>query len=201
MPQNHSYKRTAVAVYATIMHAVCGGCRLMHAIGGQESSVAAEEKASYWSVVEPIWTKVNIHDEPDRFLAQFRQLPQAVGDLYAAHWLVSEVVNGAFPQFFSNSTGVLAPEAVTALKRMGLAEAAEIVESFMTFFGDEYPRGRAERSELIDWVWEKQKSDAQEHNLDIMLELSGQFLDAVGNNQELFDRAADSYAKTYLMSV
>lgn len=160
----------------------------------------AEEELSYWDVVEPIWKQVSIHKGPETFLTQFNRLPQAVGDLYAAHWLVSEVVNGALPQFFSNSTGVLAPEAVAALKRMGLPKAAKIVEAAMTFFGDEYPRDRAARAELIDWVWEGDLSEDDEHNLAIMLELSGQFLDAIGRDQALFESAADSYARDYLGS-
>lgn len=157
-------------------------------------------KSGYWDLLEPIWNKVDIYKTPDIFLMQFTQLPQAVGDLYAAHWLVSEVVNGAFPQFFSNSTGVLAPEALVALRRIGLDDAAEITEACMTFFGEEYPRDRDIRANMIDWVWNENLSEDDEHNLDILLDLSGQFLDAIGKEQKTFNFAADAYALRYLNS-
>ncbi len=160
-----------------------------------------EDKPSYWDLLETVLDKVDIHKTPDIFLTQFKLLPQAVGDLYAAHWLVSEVVNGAFPQFFSNSTGVLAPEALIALRRIGLDDAAEITEACMTFFGEEYPRDRATRANMIDWVWNENISEDDEHNLDILLDLSGQFLDAIGKEQQIFNFAADAYAIAYLRSL
>nr|WP_315481876.1 DUF4375 domain-containing protein [uncultured Undibacterium sp.] len=160
-----------------------------------------EDKPSYWDLLEPIWGKADIHKTPDIFLTQFKLLPQAVGDLYAAHWLVSEVVNGAFPQFFSNSTGVLAPEALIALKRIGLDDAAEITEACMTFFGEEYPRDRDTRANMIDWVWSENLSEDDEYNLDILLDLSGQFLDALGKDLQAFNLAADAYALRYLNSL
>lgn len=163
--------------------------------------MGTEGKASYWDVIEPIWDSVTIYEGPEVFLEQFRCLPQPVGDLYAAHWLVSEVVNGAFPQFFSNSTGVLAPEAASALRRMGLDDAADITEYAMEYFGDEYPRDKSVRSRMIDWVWERDLSEDEQHNLDLMLEISGEFLDAIGKDQQLFHEAADSYACTYAGSV
>src|SRR5436190_975441 len=111
--------------------------------------------ASYWDSIEPIWKSVSIHRGPELFLEQFSKLPPALADLYAAHRLVFEVDNGAFPQFFSNSTGVLAPEAAAALDRLGLHDAAAIFRQAMAFFGEPYPRERPAREAIIDCVWEK----------------------------------------------
>jgi hypothetical protein len=57
----------------------------------------------------------------------------------------TEVCNGGFHQFFSNSTGVLAPEAVEAYRAIGIPEWAEIVAEAMQFFGEPYPRERFDR--------------------------------------------------------
>lgn len=65
----------------------------------------------------------------------------------------------------------------------------------MTFFDEPYPRERAIRSEMIDWVWNDELSEDETHNLDIMLDLSGQFLDAIGKNQERFIESANFYAR------
>lgn len=152
----------------------------------------------YWRAIEPYWHKLNVHSDPATFLADFAQLPGAVGDLLAAHWLVSEVWNGALPQFFSNSSGVLAPESVDGLRRLGLDLAAEIVEAAMTFFDEPYPRQREVRAPMIDWVWgDDELSEDEAHNLDIMLDLSGQFLDAIGKDQQAFIAAANAYAQRH----
>ena len=130
-----------------------------------------QKVAGYWDLVEPIWEEVSFHGTSDAFLSAFNMLPEAVGDLFAAHWMVSEVENGAFPQFFSNATGMLAPEAVAALERIGLEDAAQIAGSAMDYFGPAYPRAREERAE--------------------------QFLDAIGKDRCRFEAAADAYAQRH----
>ena len=154
-----------------------------------------QEVDEYWDLVEPIWDKVSVHSSVEAFLAAFGALPVRVGDLFAAHWMVSEVENGAFPQFFSNSTGVLAPEAVAALERIGLEDAARIARSAMEYFGPVYPRAREERGRSIDWVWEDEMTEEQEVELEAMLDLSGEFLDAIGKDRCRFEAAADAYAR------
>jgi len=70
----------------------------------------------YWRLIKPFSRELSIYDGPEVFLYQFRQLPPEVGHLLAAHRCQSEVRNGGFHQFFSNSTGVLAPEALAAFR-------------------------------------------------------------------------------------
>jgi hypothetical protein len=152
------------------------------------------EEPSYWDVVEPVWDSVNIHRGPELFLEQFAKLPLPIGDLLAAHWLLSEVDNGAFPQFFSNSTGVLAPEAAVALDRIGLPDAAGILRRAMAYFGDPYPRKRSVRQEIIDCVWEQPRTPAAEDLLTEMLQLSIEFSQAIGDEDGPFETAADAYA-------
>jgi hypothetical protein len=151
-------------------------------------------EASYWDYLEPIWKSVDIHRGPKRFLEQFSKLPPVLGDLYAAHWLVSEVEDGAFPQFFSNSTGVLAPEAAAALEHLQLHEAATIVKRAMAFFGEPYPRERNARKATIDCVWDKPRSPEADELLSSMLELSIDFSQAIGGEGGPFETAADAYA-------
>src|SRR5438105_3105405 len=93
----------------------------------------------YWSLVKPIWRSVRVYSPPDEFLAQFAGLRPEVGHLFAAHWCQSEVRNGGLHQFFSNSTGVLAPEALVGFRAIGITEWADIVAEAMRFFGESYP--------------------------------------------------------------
>jgi hypothetical protein len=106
---------------------------------------------NYWSLVEPVWLQLNCswEDGWEEFVRQFGAIRTEVGHLYAAHWCQSEVCNGGFHQFFSNSTGLLAPEALEGFRAIGLAEWAEILNAGMKYFGSLYPRERDQRDEHL----------------------------------------------------
>jgi hypothetical protein len=104
----------------------------------------------YWRHVEPIWNAISIYDGPDTFLRQFSRVPEHAGHLFAVHWCISEVCNGGLHQFFSNSTGVLAPEAVAGFRAVGMPETAAIVEQAMARLPSPYPRDREDREDALD---------------------------------------------------
>ena len=104
---------------------------------------------TYWRLIEPFADAISIYDGPTIFLEHYRKVPIKVGLLFAAHWCQSEVCNGGFHQFFSNSTGVLGPEALDAFQAMGLKEWAALLEEAMRFFGSPYPREREKRRALL----------------------------------------------------
>lgn len=103
---------------------------------------------AYWSSIEPIWDVINI-DTPEAFLVTFAKVRPELGALYAAHFCQSEVCNGGFTQFFWNSTGVLAPEAVKAFKAIGLAQTSNIVQKAMDMLCQPYLRDRAPRQKAL----------------------------------------------------
>jgi hypothetical protein len=100
----------------------------------------------YWALVEPFWARVNIYDGPKAFQRSFSGLPPAIRTLVAAHWCESEVSNGGLHQFFSNPTGVLAPEAKAAFKDLGVLDLADILSEAMTHLGRPYPRHLSRRN-------------------------------------------------------
>lgn len=104
----------------------------------------------YWRHVKPVWNAVSIYDGPDKFLRQFSRIPEHAGHLFAVHWCISEVCNGGFHQFFSNSTGVLAPEAVAGFRAVGMPETAAIVEQAMARLPTPYIRDREDRQDALD---------------------------------------------------
>jgi len=57
--------------------------------------------------------------------------------VYAIFWTHAEVSNGGFHQYFHNATGILAPEALDGLRRIGALRFAELLERAMRRF----PRG------------------------------------------------------------
>lgn len=105
----------------------------------------------YWSLIEPFWLPLNRSwdDGPEAFVRLFGSVPPAIGHLYAAHWCQSEVCNGGLDQFFGNTTGLLAPEALDGFRAMGATIWAAILAEGMEYFGTPYPRNRAKRAEFL----------------------------------------------------
>src|SRR3954463_14970722 len=93
-----------------------------------------------WLSIAPFVNAVEIHDGAKVFLTTFTAVPERAGMLVAAHWCEYEVRNGGFYQFFWNSTGVLAPEALEAFRRIGMPGVAAVIEGAMSWFGPHYPR-------------------------------------------------------------
>ncbi len=145
--------------------------------------------AAYWKLIEPIAEAIEIHEGPAVFLEGFRKIPVKNGRLFAAHWCQSEVCNGGFRQFFWNSTGVLAPEALEAFRVMGLKEWAGLLEEGMGFFGNLYPREREKRIALIS----KQLGGSQKI-WDPFNKLDDQFYEWLHVEEKRWERAADAYA-------
>jgi hypothetical protein len=113
-----------------------------------------EAAEGYWSLVEPLWDPLTEAWEsgPEAFVRQFGSIGSDAKYLYAAHWCISEVDNGGLLQFFWNSTGILAPEAVKGFELVGLTDLAQILQEAMRHFGEAYPRERSERvAPLPDW--------------------------------------------------
>jgi hypothetical protein len=144
----------------------------------------------YWSLVDPIWEAVSIYDGPDVFLRQFQRSDGAARTLLAAHWCQSEIRNGGFHQFFSNSTGVLAPEAASAFYDIGMPLAGKTIEEAMAWFGDSYPRDRAARQAQLQ-LFTKQNPD----NWDPFRKLDDAVFDLFDEENGGFDVAADRYAE------
>jgi hypothetical protein len=95
----------------------------------------------YWKEVEPIWEDVNIHSGAEPFKKSFRAVRREAGLLIAAVWCQSEVCNGGLGQFFGNSTGVLAPEAVEGFRALGQPQIADLLVQAMGLMGQPYERG------------------------------------------------------------
>lgn len=116
------------------------------------SSSGGRPGAAAWQVIEPYWRAVSIYGGPIVFLQGFEQLPEPARHLFAVWWCDSEVCNGGFHQFFSNSTGVLAPEALEGFRATGLAECAELVDVALSKFHEPYPRAHEARHAALQAI-------------------------------------------------
>jgi hypothetical protein len=104
---------------------------------------------SYWEVLGPVGDSVSIYDGPEVFLREFAALSAKEATLLAAHWCQAEVCNGCFRQFFKNSSGVLAPEAIASFVSLGMPETSAVVTRAVAWFGAPYLREKASRNEAL----------------------------------------------------
>ena len=145
----------------------------------------------YWALIEPSWLRLNDtwSRGVDEFLAESRKVSPRVLNLYAAHWCQSEVDNGGFHQFFYNTTGLLAPEAVGGFRAIGLLEWSALLSDAMAYFGTPYPRERAARLERLP------RSDSRKRaEWDPFAALDEKFYGSADAERSRWDTAADSYA-------
>ena len=64
--------------------------------------------------------------------------------------LRAEINNGGFSQYFFNSSGDSAPDALAAAGAMGATEVAALLGRAMALLGDPYPLARASRQQRLE---------------------------------------------------
>ncbi len=151
----------------------------------------------YWWAIDPYWEEINIHGTSDEFLDSFGRVPELSQHVFAAHWVVFETMNGSFVQFFFNSTGILAPEGVTALRVIGLKDSAEALDLAVKLIGEPYPRERDERLAIVEPLYEKKLSPSDDALADRLVELSESFLDGLGKGCRDFEPITTRYADQF----
>jgi hypothetical protein len=152
----------------------------------------------YWQAIEPIWDSIGIYAGPQEFLQGYERVDPALGHLLAVHLCTFEVTNGGLHQYFHNSTGVLAPEAVVGFRAIGLPECAALVEEAMAFFGDPYPREQEARIARLDtYTAQHASSELWERLWDPFDALTDRFYEELPFGEERLERAADEYARRH----
>ena len=109
-----------------------------------------EDLRNLWPFSDVPSDAISIYDGPEVFLHDFAQVSRAQQIAFAGFWFQAEVLNGGLEQFFSNDTGVLAPEAVAACRELGLPNLASRLEQAMAWFGQSYPRERGAREDALE---------------------------------------------------
>ena len=103
------------------------------------------EGAWMWTAIESHIDTVEISGTPEEFLSSLKTVPDYVQCLLPIYYCNYEICNGGFHQLFKNFTGVLFPEAISAYKTVGATSTAEVMETVLSMFGQNYPRDRSAR--------------------------------------------------------
>lgn len=101
---------------------------------------AASDEARLSYMISQLWACAELGWwTPEEAEAALGKLPRAQRDLVVLNIYLGEAFNGSVHQFFSNSSGLLAPELVAVLERGGLPEHAASIRRGMAEFADPYP--------------------------------------------------------------
>jgi hypothetical protein len=106
-------------------------------------------KTNYWDQIEKAFNEVDIYETHEVFKQSASKFPEWQIDLLAVHWTMSEVANGGLEQYFENSTGILAPEAVIGFQHLGRSDLAAALQKAMALLGEPYPRERDARRQRL----------------------------------------------------
>jgi hypothetical protein len=112
-----------------------------------------EEAEWVWAVTEPVFDAIDPAADPEDLEAELRELTAGQRAFLVIHWCRSEVANGGFHQFFLNSAGALAREAVEGFERVGAPALADVVRRAIARF----PRGGPDR----DWGRRQEQLERQ----------------------------------------
>lgn len=144
----------------------------------------------YWDLIESDYQSLDLARPPSLVLSKFSALPERVANLMAAHWCQEEVLNGGFIQFFANSSGILAPEAMLAFSAIGLPDWAGLVEQATHYFGPDFPRERELRAAALPI----RPPGTKAKDWDPFFLLDSQFYAVLKHDDLAWERAANAYA-------
>lgn len=119
-------------------------------------------------------------------------LPRDIQLLWATSYGKDDIDNGGFHQFFSNSTGVFAPEMVEWFERSGLQESAAAVRDAMAAFGDDFPRSREVRNAFLESI---DGDQAWGDEFDPFHDMDERFYNSLPYQDGVFDTAADRWLR------
>jgi hypothetical protein len=88
-----------------------------------------DEAELTWRVIARVYDAVSPYDGAETTAGDLERLTPGQRALFALHWCVSETLNGGFDQFFTNSNGILTEEALMGFRRIGVPEAASILQA------------------------------------------------------------------------
>lgn len=110
---------------------------------------------------------------------------------WAIWWLEAETNNGGFDQYFSNSSGELAHEALQGLKAVGAQKMADVFQKAIEIFsGSQVPKNREQRNIILDTF-----TSSDEVRLE---QLSNEFTDYPDDLPSLLDEYVKKHEQYFL---
>jgi hypothetical protein len=118
-----------------------------------------------WKAIQPVWDSFDPDAHPAEVERQLNELTLGQKALYAVDWCYKEVFNGGFAQYFANSAGNLAYEALEGFQLIGADRYGAALQGAMGAFPNgKPPRDRAERLLVLARLTENSSTKLFEDN-------------------------------------
>jgi hypothetical protein len=117
-------------------------------------------------------------------------IPRDLQLLQATAYGHSDIWNGGFHQFFTNGTGIFAPEMVEFFERIGRASAARTLKMAIEVFDEPFPRSQVARNQFLP-----PPSSRNRRDWDPFYEMDGVMYNCLPDDGESFDVVADEWIR------
>lgn len=121
-----------------------------------DSTIAGDDPQA---IIDPVWYSADFYESSEvleKTLAPF-SWPQRL--VWAVLWTSAEICNGGLNQYFSNSTGMIWPEAIEGFEAIGRGDLADILRQAAARFPSPPARDRQLRWKAMDEMDENALSD------------------------------------------
>jgi hypothetical protein len=152
------------------------------------------------AILDPVWYSASFYESVEvleETLAPF-SWPQRLA--WAVLWTSAEICNGGLDQYFSNSTGMIWPEAIEGFEAMGRHDLAQIVLEATRKFRSPPARERALRWQGLDAMDRGALNELTDRYYDLEGDLFDDILAYIRNQPDAFYFEGDVYMPPPLAS-
>lgn len=103
-----------------------------------------------FEIIEPLWWSVSIYDSEEKYYSDLEKFTVEQKYIFAIVWYSSEVNNGGHTQFYDNSTGIVAQDALEGYKRIGLIDNYKILKESIARMGGKVFKDREKRQKQLE---------------------------------------------------
>lgn len=114
-----------------------------------ETFILNSQNGSY-EIIEPLWWSVDIYNGEEKYTSDLSKFSKEQRYVFAINWYLAEVNNGGHDQFYYNSTGIVAEDALQGFKELGLIENYNILKESFVLMGGLPSKDREERQNQLD---------------------------------------------------
>ncbi|TGM58870.1 DMP19 family protein [Leptospira adleri] len=110
-----------------------------------DSFIDNVENGSF-EIIEPLWWAINVYEGEKEYIEDLKGFSNEQKYLFAIHRYSAEVNNGGHDQFFFNSSGIVAEDALEGFRKIGLDENYNILKESMDRLGGKPFKDRDKRT-------------------------------------------------------
>jgi hypothetical protein len=145
------------------------------------------------AIIDPVWYAADFYETLDVLEETLEPFSWPQRLVWAVLLTSAEVCSGGLDQFFSNSTGMIWPEAIEGFEAVGRADLADILREAVSRFPSPPARDRERRWNALEKMGRNALDDLTRRYYDAEEDLFGALLTYVRGQPEAFYFEGDMY--------